>query len=100
MKRLLTKLIFKLFRNIIIKGENKLTEYYLLNKGWVLTPSDGEGNTYIEPNIKERDQVYIRFTTPSFYTVWHGREKTFIAGETTIEWLEMYMLLMDKHKIS
>lgn len=85
--------IYNLAKKIIVKrivhGENRLTEQYLLDKGWIK-----EDGFYIEPNIKDRDRISIRFDEPNYvYTVWHSSARTFIACETSIEWFEMYYLL-------
>ncbi len=84
------KLAIKLIANRIVHGENILTTQYLIDKGWVL---DERSGCYIEPNVKERDKIWIQFEH-HYYRVWHGRERTFIAVESKVEWFEVYYLLI------
>ena len=83
------KLIFKLFSYRIVWKPTPLTEEYLLKKGWVKN-SDG---MYYEPNVKSREVIYIRIDG-YYYTVFHSIDKTYIATEKSVEWFEMYYLLI------
>lgn len=79
--------------NIVNYG-NKLTPDYLIKKGWVSEYDEIRCKTYYcEPNMKDRDVVYIEFES-HYYRVWHSSAKTFIALESTIEWFENYYLII------
>ena len=73
----------------IVKHGNKLTTKYLLDRGWI--EKDGY---YIEPCIKDRDLISIKFES-NYYRVWHSSKRTFIATERTIEWFESYYLIIN-----
>ena len=95
MKNKIRNFIYKLARKVIFKRlihGHRLTPYYLTHRGWI--KKDG---CYIEPIVKDRDRVSIEFEY-HYYRVRHSADKTFIALESTVEWLEMYMLLLDKHR--
>lgn len=95
MKKKIRNFIYKLAKKVIYKRlirGHQLTPYYLKQRGWI--ERDGY---YLEPIIKDRDRVSIKFEN-SYYRVWHGARRMFIALESSIEWLEMYMLLLDKHR--
>ncbi len=79
----------KVIAKRIVKEQNLLTPEYLLKRGWVK-----EGNCFIEPNIKDRDKIWIEFEN-HYYRVWHGASKTFIALESKEEWFELYYLCVD-----
>jgi hypothetical protein len=81
----------RIIANKIIHHSCKLTPEYLINNGWV---EDDDGY-YSEPNIKDRDKVWVIFYG-SFYKVWYGSGKTFIAKESSKEWFEQYYLLINK----
>lgn len=100
MKKLIYKIAFKIIAKRLCCNETQLTPEYLFEKGWIPELDLVRNKTFIvEPNIKDRDKVSIEFEAgKSRYRVWHGKERTFIALETSIEWIEMYMLLMDKHQ--
>ena len=85
-------------KNKIIRSHSTLTADYLICKGWITEYDEISGKTfYVEPDIKDRDKVSLEFEN-HYYRVWHGRDRTFIALESSIEWLELYLLLIDKHK--
>lgn len=94
------KLLYKIAMRIVHKNlfsQNRLTAGYLISKGWVLQFDETlRKDFYVEPNVKDRDTVWVEFEA-YYYRVWHGREKTFIALQTSIEWLQMYMMLMNKN---
>lgn len=81
------KLAVKLISNRIVHGINRLTPEYLRDKGWMQ-----EGEYWVEPNIKDRDKIWIYFES-HYYRVLHGGHKTFIALESSLEWFENYYLL-------
>lgn len=81
------KLAVKLIANRIVHGFNRLTPEYLQGKGWIQ-----EGKYWVEPNIKDRDKIWINFEN-HYYRVWHGGDRTFIALESSLEWFENYYLL-------
>lgn len=73
----------------IVKEQNLLTPQYLIERGWVK-----EGNYFIEPNIKDRDKIWVEFEN-HYFRVWHGANKTFIALESKVEWFELYYLCVN-----
>jgi hypothetical protein len=81
------RLALKLIANRIVWGNNHLTPKYLTDRGWVK-----EGDFYVEPNMKDRDGIWLQFEN-HYFRVWHGKEKTFIALESKVEWFENYYLL-------
>ena len=72
----------------IVNSTNRLTPDYLKEKGWELV-----NGYWIEPNVKDRDRVSIVFEN-HYYRVWHSEKMTFIALESTIEWFEIYFLII------
>ena len=88
-KNFIYKLIFKLFANRIVWHPTILTEDYLLSKGWI----KGFDGMYYEPNLKKRDVIYIQIEG-NYYTVFHSINKTYITTENSIEWFEMYYMLI------
>ena len=81
------RLAIKVIARRIVLKDNLLTPEYLENNGWIK-----EGKSWIEPNIKERDKIWIDFEH-HYFRVYHGKDKTFIGLESKIEWFEMYYLL-------
>lgn len=73
--------------NRIVHGDNYLTPEYLTSKGWIQ-----EGSFYVEPDIKDRDKIWIQFEN-HYFRIYHGPERTFIGLETKKEWFESYYLL-------
>lgn len=97
-KNFIYKLALKFIAKQVVNSENKLTPEYLFKNGWVSELDMTTGKTFVvERNIKDRDKVWIDFEG-HYYRVWHGRDKTFVALETSIEWLQLHLLLIDKHK--
>lgn len=86
-KQWIYKLAVKLIANRIVHGLNRLTPEYLQNKGWIQ-----EGKYWVEPNIKDRDKIWVQFEY-HYYKVWYGGDRTFIALESSLEWFENYYLL-------
>jgi hypothetical protein len=72
----------------LVYSDRRLTPEYLIKRGWVKTEAG-----YIEPNIKNRDRITITFEG-HYYYVRHSDKMTFIALESTIEWFEMYYLII------
>jgi len=97
MKNKIYNLIFKLAMIFIAKrlvhSDNRLTPDYLLSRGWVMQEGIKESVMYAEPNMKDRDRISISFES-HYYRVWHSKAETFIALESTIEWFEMYYLII------
>lgn len=87
-KQWIYKLAVKLISNRIAHSLNSLTPEYLQNKGWIQ-----EGEYWVEPNIKDRDKIWVQFEY-HYYRVRHGRDKTFIALESSLEWFQNYYLLV------
>jgi len=97
MKNKINKWLYKLAKKFLAKrlvhSENRLTNGYLLTRGWIPKIDTVRGKTfYCEPNMKGRDVIYIDFEA-HYYRVWHSEAKTFIALESSIEWFELYYLL-------
>jgi len=86
-KKWIYKLALSIICNRIVHEQNLLTPEYLIEKGWI-----EENGYYFEPNIKDRDKIWIQFEN-HYFRVWHGKEKTFIALESKLEWFEVYFLL-------
>lgn len=87
-KQWIYNLAVKLIANRIVHGQNRLTRDYLMSKGWDLE----DGKYWVEKGIKGRDKIWIEFEN-HYYRVWHGKERTFIALESSLEWFENYYLL-------
>ena len=97
-KNFFYKLALKFIANQIINSKTRLTVEYLIKNGWRTEYDKITDKTfYVEPNIKDRDKVSVEFES-HYYRVWHGRERTFVALETSVEWLQLHLLLIDKHK--
>ena len=92
MKNKINEWLFKMAIKItairLVRSFKRLTPEYLLQKGFV--ENNGE---YSEPNIKDRDKITVTFEN-HYYRVWHSEKKTFIALESSIEWFEMYYLII------
>ena len=83
--------IYKLVKSKMF-DDNYLTPKYLLDRNWI--EKDGY---YIQPSIKDRDRVSIKFEDHC-YRVWHSDKMTFIALESSVGWLELYMMCIDKYR--
>jgi hypothetical protein len=81
------RLAIKVIARRVVLKDNLLTPEHLENNGWVK-----ENKSWVEPNIKERDKIWIDFEH-HYFRVYHGKDKTFIGLESKIEWFEMYYLL-------
>lgn len=86
------RLAIKVVARRIVLKQNLLTPEYLENKGWVK-----EGESWIEPYIKDRDKIWIDFEH-HYFRIYHGKDKTFIGLKSKIEWFEMYYLLVNDSK--
>lgn len=82
------KLAVKLIANRIVHGQNHLTPKYLFDRGWI-----EEDGFFVEPNIKDRDKILIQFEN-HYFRIWHGKEKTFIALESKVEWFKTIIYLL------
>jgi len=80
-------LAVKLIANRIVHGQNQLTPKYLRDRGWI-----EEDGFFIEPNIKDRDKIWLQFEN-HYFRIWHGKERTFIGLESKVEWFDNYYLL-------
>jgi hypothetical protein len=78
----------KIIATRLVNSRELLTPQYLTKRGWV--EKDGY---YTEFGVKNRDLITIQFEN-HFYRVWHSDKLTFIAIENSIEWFEMYYLLI------
>ena len=77
----------------LVHSDNRLTPEYLLSKGWVMQEGIADKVIYVEPNMKDRDRIIITFES-HYYRVWHSKKETFIALESTVEWFEIYYLII------
>lgn len=98
MKNKINNWLFRLAKKFIAKRlvncRENMTYDYLLNRGFVQEYDRlMEKMFYFEPNVKGRDRVYIDFHSNG-YSVWHSDKKTFIANESSIEWFELYFMLI------
>lgn len=96
-KNLIYKLAFNVVAKKIVNSTTRLTHEYLLSIGWISEFDEVRGKTfYVEPNIKDRDKVSVEFEN-HYYRVWHGENRTFVALESSVEWLQLHLFLLDKH---
>lgn len=72
----------------IVYSKTRLTPEYLLAHGWI-----EEDGYYTESNIKDRYRIYIKFED-YYYRIFYSANKTFITLESSLEWFEMYYLLL------
>ena len=86
-------------RHMLDNHSTPLEIGHLRECGWEETVTEGYIE-FTEPNIKDRDRIGIRFEQREdgqhYYRVVHGPEQTFIACESTVEWLELYMTLHNR----
>ena len=87
------KLVMIFIAKRLVHSNNRLTPEYLLSKGWVMQEGVGDRVIYTELGIKDRDRITIAFSGNGFI-VWHSDKLTFIAAETTLEWFEIYWLII------
>ncbi len=92
MKTEIKQWLFNLCLKTVIKfvnnGDRKLTGTILKERGWEAVNAHGSFY-WVEPNIKDRDKIWISFEN-HYYKVWHGKDRTFIALESSLEWFEVY----------
>ena len=88
LKNYIYKFSVKSIMKRMVLDQNLLKPIHLKEMGWVK-----EGTSWIEPNVKYRDKIWIDFEN-HYFRVYHGKNKTFIALESKLEWFEMYYLLM------
>ena|SRR5690606_32000696 len=81
-------LAVKVIANRVVRSDTKLTPQHLESLGWI-----NENGFYIEPNIKERDKIWIQFEH-HYYRVYHGERKTFISLQSRKEWFDTYYWLI------
>jgi len=91
------QLIFKMCLSFVdaqTKCNNTpLTEDDLTDMGWIRLYEDRTDRYYFtEPNIKERDKIWIEFEN-HYYRVYHGMDKTFIALRISKAWFDVYYML-------
>ena len=90
---ILWNIVIKYIAKRIVYSEDLLTPAYLSSRGWI-----EEDGCWIEPNIKDRDRIYIEFEH-HYFRVYHSANKTFIGLESKVEWFEVYyMLLHDRNR--
>lgn len=87
-KNWLLRLYSVLFANRLVHYPTPLTPEYLEQRGW-----KGFNGDWYEPYVKDRDRITISFEN-HYYRVWHSEKRTFIALESSVEWFEMYFLLL------
>ena len=92
MKHYLLKQIIKVIYWLMFNKGTQLTSFYLLKAGWVI-----EDGYFVEPFVKKRDKVWVQLQG-HYYRVYHGEERTFISLENSVEWLQLYLFTLDKHK--
>jgi len=73
---------FKVIANRIVHGD-RLVPSHLASLGFVKS-----GDYWIE-HVKDRDKVWIQFEG-SYYRVFHGENRTYIATESSLAWFENY----------
>jgi hypothetical protein len=89
----LLRLTIKVQYWIMFRHATQLTSAHLLAAGWIL---DHNGY-FVEPFIKDRDKVWVQIEG-YYYRVFHSERKTFIALECSVEWLQAYLFILDKHQ--
>lgn len=90
-KSLVKKITIKLFAYQIVWNGTPLTREHLLSRGFI--QDENAPNSYYQPNIKDRDLITVGFGE-GYYIIWHSDKRTYIATEKSIEWFEMYYLLL------
>lgn len=96
MKTILLKIIIRIAHWLMVTKGTQLNSGHLLKAGWTIEEKDGK-KYFIESQIKSRDKVWIEFEH-HYYRVWHGDNRAFIALESSLEWLQMYLFILDKAK--
>lgn len=83
----------KVIARKLVYSENRLTPKHLEDMGWMPYFDDVRQKTfYCESDIKSRDRILVDFEN-HYYRVWHGKDVTFIALETTKEWFDLYYMM-------
>lgn len=95
MKNLLLNITIKIARWLMTSRGTQLVAERLMWAGWDPVSIDGR-IFFIEPTVKIRDRVWIEFEN-HYYRVYHGEKRTFIALESSKEWLQMYLFSLDKY---
>lgn len=86
--------ILESLKSLFNTSTNKLTEKYLLSKGWICEKV-GDNIYYVEKDIKERDKIWVLFKE-NYYMVYYGKDRTFIALNAGLEWFEVFCLVVGK----
>lgn len=80
-------------KHTVSSDDDGLSPDYLKSLGWITEFDDVLKKTfYIEPNIKKRDKISVEFEQ-EYYRVYHGKERTFIALETSLKWFQLHYML-------
>lgn len=79
----------------MVRKGTPLKSRELYKHGWIVEIKDGR-TFFIEPNIKDRDKIWIEFEN-HYYRVYHSERRTFIALQSTKEWLQAYLFINDHH---
>lgn len=74
---------------VSINQSENLTPKHLIDLGWVK-----ENGFFVEKSIKDRDKIWIEFED-SFFRVYHGKDKTFIALNKKKSWFDSYYSLIN-----
>ena len=72
----------------IVHSTEMLTAEYLTAKGFI-----NDDGWYVESDLKDENKIWVKFDEHGHATIWHGKEKTFITNESTLEWFEIHYLL-------
>jgi len=95
MKKALLKTIIKIAHWLMTTKGTQLIPNRLIRAGWEVEHV-GHRTFYIEPIIKRRDKVWVEFEH-HYYRVYHGEDRTFVALESSLEWLQFYLFSLDKN---
>ncbi len=87
----LYKIAISVIIHNIVNDKERLTPEYLESKGWTF-----DNGFWYETGMKDRDMIWVSFEN-HYYRVWHGKNKTFIALETSKKWFELYWLMSHPH---
>jgi hypothetical protein len=103
-KNFIYNAVIKVIAKRLVYNQNSLTPDYLIKRGWITEFDEVRQKTYyVESGIKSRDMISVEFEA-HYYRIWHGKERVFVALESSKEWFDIYYLMMHgdngRHDIS
>jgi len=94
-------------RNWVFNICSKIIRWRIKNDPYHLTPTNliendwlmDDNNYWYEPNIKERDRIWIKFgENGKYYQIYHGGDKTYMGLKSSVDWFLLYFLIMNEEK--